>query len=1526
MATESKDVELRVRARDYSQKTLDGVTKALDELTQAQAKQLDGAKKGQVSAKALADSYDKIENAVKALIAQNALTKVFQSNADALDKAKASADKAREAQTAYANSLAGVETKTKDQIKAQEKLASAVQKTEKAQLTAQTRLDRTVAKLAEYGIAATDVEKAQQRMAAGVAVGNAALDRQAAALDSIDADLARNAAAQKAAAAASAEAAAKQVAADRLMADSAKAAAEGRYRALAQQDAAEKASAKLKADTARVAAEGQYKLLALQEEEARAAAKQVAADRMVAESMRQAAQQAEAASKGYLTLARSVKSVRGDELAAQLRAIIDPSGVALQSISGIDQALVGLSTTVGKINGPVKNFKATLLELQAVQKGVGAIGASIDAYKRQRDVLVESTTAFRQAQNSVRELAAAMRAGGGDAAELGRQMASAQANLRNTAAAVQEQGTKLRAMRADLAAAGVDTRNLGDAEAKLVAQATQATGALSRLTAAFKQHGAAAEGAGKSVFKFFDSTRSTLSFTQRLRGEIIGLTTAYVGLNAVLGVAKASLDTYNEAQKIQAQLGAAFGNDAAVIAKEWDYLMGAANRIGISFREAAPAYAKFAIAAKSFGFNGQDIRDTFEGLAKASRVAGLSASDFEGVLKAVEQMLSKGTIQAEELRGQLGDRLPGAFTMLAAATNRTGAELSKAMEAGLVGAEELLPFVDKLGEKFAYTTEQSKNLASAQSRFNNALLEFQLMIANSGFADEFTKLLNDITTFLLSPQGKEFATGIGEAFTAVIKVIRFLVQHLEEVKTVLTVLLAIGLAKWVKTAVLAFGELFGIITEVVAIFRTATGVIATAEGATVSLGGAATATAGSVATLGSRIVGLAKVLPTFTAIVAGAISATKALIGLDNAQNNLAGRTATGKITDMGTGLPITVGSEKGDGPSARDMGPQRQLEAFNKEAAKAQAKLDKDRQAALKKQAKDELGERADLIKAGFDLQREEARGKIKDAALASQAIQTIDKQEKQALETDRIRFNAENAKSGAAAANKEVTLREKVKNELLKIRDDLAKAETKVDNNATFEERQKTRLDAISHSYDKLKKDIATLGTLDKAAAAEATKKLNVYIGQLQAVESIKVTTDEVKKLEKELTDQMQLRESLLRVEKSNYDAGLITQEEFLKNTAEINTRAESAITVAANNLQGFVDAAVKAKAGILSLTEQADVKAKTTGALADVASTDNRINDARNKAELDAIDNLVAKRKAAEEIFRAQFELRMITEDEYAARMNSNTELYKAKTLEMIQSVLKHIEAEKALGILNGTISAERLAALDAQIAKLNLLGVTTANAASVQDTFNKALTGALSSGIDGSLNALVDAMTELAKGTMSTSQAFEKLGVTVLQIFAQMLQQIALAIAKQLILNAIASSGGVFGQAAAAAGGVASRKHSGGKVGHGVSGVTRRVDPGLFANAPRFHEGGFPGLKSNEVPAILQTGEQVLARDDPNNVLNGTPAASKNRAGPGTRVVLVDDRAKVPEAMQSAEGENVIMQVLRRNSSTVKQLAR
>lgn len=61
------------------------------------------------------------------------------------------------------------------------------------------------------------------------------------------------------------------------------------------------------------------------------------------------------------------------------------------------------------------------------------------------------------------------------------------------------------------------------------------------------------------------------------------------------------------------------------------------------------------------------------------------------------------------------------------------------------------------------------------------------------------------------------------------------------------------------------------------------------------------------------------------------------------------------------------------------------------------------------------------------------------------------------------------------------------------------------------------------------------------------------------------------------------------------------------------------------------------------------------------------------------------------------------------------------------------------------------------------------------------------------------------------------------------------------------------------------------HSGGMV-TGARG--QRSLPALaFAGAPRFHDGGFAGLKADEVPSILQRGEEVLTARDPRHQRNG-----------------------------------------------------
>jgi hypothetical protein len=198
-----------------------------------------------------------------------------------------------------------------------------------------------------------------------------------------------------------------------------------------------------------------------------------------------------------------------------------------------------------------------------------------------------------------------------------------------------------------------------------------------------------------------------------------------------------------------------------------------------------------------------------------------------------------------------------------------------------------------------------------------------------------------------------------------------------------------------------------------------------------------------------------------------------------------------------------------------------------------------------------------------------------------------------------------------------------------------------------------------------------------------------------------------------------------------------------------------------------------------------------------------------------------------------------------------------------------------------------------------------------------------------GMSASLNSIAHDLVEVFHGAMSIGEAFKNLGQVVQKFFADFLLQIAQAILQQMLLNALAGAGwGGVSSAATSMGGTAASvpvKHSGGIVG-GRSNRTRDVSPNWFANAPRFHDGGLPGLKRDEVPTILQKGEQVLSKDDPNNILNGAGQQSSGPAQPmGVKIVNTFDASDVvSQGLSTAAGEQAIINVVRSNRSAIKNL--
>jgi hypothetical protein len=312
-----------------------------------------------------------------------------------------------------------------------------------------------------------------------------------------------------------------------------------------------------------------------------------------------------------------------------------------------------------------------------------------------------------------------------------------------------------------------------------------------------------------------------------------------------------------------------------------------------------------------------------------------------------------------------------------------------------------------------------------------------------------------------------------------------------------------------------------------------------------------------------------------------------------------------------------------------------------------------------------------------------------------------------------------------------------------------------------------------------------------------------------------------------------------------------------------------------------------------------------------------------DELKRLEDDVNSQLEIKRSRLQEINSLR-EAGVISENEQVAR---TVELYNQQNGAIAASV-DNLEAFART--MQSSMTAEEFARINAEIASMR------AGLKIVADTYDQWDTMIVQGVLDGmsaSLNSIAHDLVEVFHGAMSIGEAFKNLGQVVQKFFADFLLQIAQAILQQMLLNALAGAGwGGVSSAAVAMGGVPSAaaasvpvKHSGGIVG-GRSNRTRDVSPNWFANAPRFHDGGLPGLKRDEVPTILQKGEQVLSKDDPDNILNsaGKPAAGQTQPTPIKIVNTFDASDVVSQGLSTAAGEQAIINVVRSNRSAIKNL--
>lgn len=148
-----------------------------------------------------------------------------------------------------------------------------------------------------------------------------------------------------------------------------------------------------------------------------------------------------------------------------------------------------------------------------------------------------------------------------------------------------------------------------------------------------------------------------------------------------------------------------------------------AEKYGLQIKNLTKQYTQWYVSAKE-KLDEQEIQQIFESIANAGANMGLSIESQNSVFLALEQMMSKGTVQAEELKRQLGNALPGAFEIMVKTIQKLNPELNvtqktvlKMMSDGKILSAEVLPEFARQME-LAYGIETRNKVVTLNSEIN----------------------------------------------------------------------------------------------------------------------------------------------------------------------------------------------------------------------------------------------------------------------------------------------------------------------------------------------------------------------------------------------------------------------------------------------------------------------------------------------------------------------------------------------------------------------------------------------------------------------------------------------------------------------------------------------------------------------------------------------------------------------------------------------------------------------------------------
>jgi len=230
----------------------------------------------------------------------------------------------------------------------------------------------------------------------------------------------------------------------------------------------------------------------------------------------------------------------------------------------------------------------------------------------------------------------------------------------------------------------------------------------------------------------------------------------------------------------QLQRGLALASiDAADFAEAQQAIAESSNTLVVPIEQVYRQFTQLRVNTKQYNLSVEETQQILEGVVLAVSSVGGSMEDVDGAMRAVVQIFSKGSVQAEELRGQLGERFPGAVVKFAQANKMSFDELQSALEQGKVTVGDFVNFAKQNYEDYAKFADQLATAPEfAGRRLEKAMNDMQIAIgsalgpAGSQFQDFTTQAIKDITLFVTTNKAEltQMAQDFAVVFSGIVSV------------------------------------------------------------------------------------------------------------------------------------------------------------------------------------------------------------------------------------------------------------------------------------------------------------------------------------------------------------------------------------------------------------------------------------------------------------------------------------------------------------------------------------------------------------------------------------------------------------------------------------------------------------------------------------------------------------------------------------------------------------------------------------